>query len=131
MYVCFLTISCLSVHFGSSRILSTEQNVRTYQKKKKKNYTSDPVIHVRFGQKGVRLVEKTDKLNVGVFSVPMLFLFNLAQMCLKLCRYLTALVQSQTRDGRFGSKVGHFGPKWDKSGTFSDQISVLIPYITL
>ena len=28
------------------------------------------------------------------------------------------------RDGRFGSKVGQIGPKWDKSGTFSDQISV-------
>ena len=29
-----------------------------------------------------------------------------------------------TRDGRFGSKVGQIGPKWDKSGAFSDQISV-------
>ena len=28
------------------------------------------------------------------------------------------------RDGRFGSKVGQIGPSWDKSGTFSDQISV-------
>ena len=28
------------------------------------------------------------------------------------------------RDGRFGSKVGQIGPKWDKSGTFTDQISV-------
>ena len=28
------------------------------------------------------------------------------------------------RDGRFGSKVGMIGPKWDKSGAFSDQISV-------
>ena len=28
------------------------------------------------------------------------------------------------RDGRFGSKVGQIGLKWDKSGTFSDQISV-------
>jgi len=26
------------------------------------------------------------------------------------------------RDGRFGSKVGQSGPKWDKSGAFSDQI---------
>ena len=25
---------------------------------------------------------------------------------------------------RFGSKVGPIGPKWDKSGAFSDQISV-------
>ena len=24
----------------------------------------------------------------------------------------------------FSSKVGHIGPKWDKSGAFSDQISV-------
>ena len=28
------------------------------------------------------------------------------------------------RDGRFSSKVGQIGPKWDKSGDFSDQISV-------
>ena len=27
-------------------------------------------------------------------------------------------------DGRFGSKMGQFGPKLDKSGAFSDQISV-------
>ena len=27
------------------------------------------------------------------------------------------------RDGRFGSKVGQIGSKWDKSGTFSDQFS--------
>ena len=26
-----------------------------------------------------------------------------------------------SRDGRFGSKMGQIGPKWDKSGTFSDQ----------
>ena len=31
---------------------------------------------------------------------------------------------SQGRDGRFGSKVGQIGPKWNKSGAFSDQISV-------
>ena len=30
----------------------------------------------------------------------------------------------QGRDGRFGSKVGQIGPKRDKSGAFSDQISV-------
>ena len=29
-----------------------------------------------------------------------------------------------TRHGRFGSKVGQIGPKWDKAGAFSDQISV-------
>ena len=28
------------------------------------------------------------------------------------------------RDVRFGPKVGQIAPKWDKSGTFSDQISV-------
>ena len=28
------------------------------------------------------------------------------------------------RDARFGSKVGHIGPNWYKSGAFSDQISV-------
>ena len=35
--------------------------------------------------------------------------------------YLSILA---TRDGRFGSKVGQIGPKWDKFGAFSDQISV-------
>ena len=25
---------------------------------------------------------------------------------------------TDTRDDRFGSKVGQIGPKWDKSGTF-------------
>ena len=33
-------------------------------------------------------------------------------------------VSISVRDGRFGSKVGQIGPKWDKSGTFSDQTSV-------
>ena len=28
------------------------------------------------------------------------------------------------RDSRIGDKVGQIGPKWDKSMTFSDQISV-------
>ena len=28
------------------------------------------------------------------------------------------------RDARFGSKVGQMCPRWDKSGAFSDQISV-------
>ena len=31
---------------------------------------------------------------------------------------------TQTTDVKFGSKVGQIGSKWDKSGTFSDQISV-------
>ena len=30
----------------------------------------------------------------------------------------------EPRDDRFGSKVDQIGPKWDKSGAFSDQISV-------
>ena len=29
-----------------------------------------------------------------------------------------------SRDGRFVSKVGQIGPKWDKSGAFSDQTPV-------
>ena len=33
-------------------------------------------------------------------------------------------IDAYIRDGRFGSKVGQIGPKWDKSWTFSDQISV-------
>ena len=31
---------------------------------------------------------------------------------------------SGSRNGRFGSKVGQIGPKWDKSGAFSDHILV-------
>ena len=31
---------------------------------------------------------------------------------------------SWDRDARSGPKVGHINLKWDKSGTFSDQISV-------
>ena len=30
----------------------------------------------------------------------------------------------RSRGVRFGLKVGQIGPKWDKSGTFSDQILV-------
>ena len=30
----------------------------------------------------------------------------------------------QHKDDRFGPKVGQIGPKWDKSGKFSDQISI-------
>ena len=30
----------------------------------------------------------------------------------------------EARDVRFGFKVVQIGPKWDKSGTFSDHISV-------
>ena len=42
-------------------------------------------------------------------------------VCLgSLCDHLFSL----SRDGRFGSKLGKIGPKWDKSGAFSDQISV-------
>ena len=39
-------------------------------------------------------------------------------------RSVKLLLYNATRDGRFGSKVGQKSPKWDKSGTFSDQISV-------
>ena len=34
------------------------------------------------------------------------------------------MVKLLTMDGRFDSKVGQIGSKWDKSGAFSDQISV-------
>ena len=34
------------------------------------------------------------------------------------------ILTSVARDCRFGSKVGQIGPKWYKSETFSDQISV-------
>ena len=36
---------------------------------------------------------------------------------------MTHLLNVNTRVGRFGSKVGQIGPKWDKSGAFSDQKS--------
>ena len=36
--------------------------------------------------------------------------------CIRSCKSI--------RDRRFGYKVGQIRPKWDKSGTFSDQISV-------
>ena len=39
----------------------------------------------------------------------------------QVCQTLTT---PGDRDGRFVSKVGQIGPKWDKSGAFSDQISV-------
>ena len=37
---------------------------------------------------------------------------------------VAVIIKEGSRDGRFGSKVGQIGPKWDKSGAFSDQISV-------
>ena len=36
----------------------------------------------------------------------------------------TATISVKQRDVRFGSNVGHIGPKWEKSVTFSNQISV-------
>ena len=33
----------------------------------------------------------------------------------------------ESRDGRFGSKVGQIGPKWEKSGALSDQICAGAP----
>ena len=33
-------------------------------------------------------------------------------------------ISVELRDGRFGSKVGQIGPKWDKSWALSEQISV-------
>ena len=41
--------------------------------------------------------------------------------CLAWCSAFTSLfVLHEHRDGRFGSIVGQIGPKWDKSGAFSD-----------
>ena len=37
---------------------------------------------------------------------------------------LAELITPPARDGKFGSKVGQIGPKWDKFGAFSDHISV-------
>ena len=41
-----------------------------------------------------------------------------------LVRHQSTVMMVCVRDDRFGSKVGQLGPKWDKSGSFSDQISV-------
>ena len=47
-----------------------------------------------------------------------------------ICMWITLQFREESikmvdnRDGRFGSKVGQMCPKWDKSGAFSDQISV-------
>ena len=43
------------------------------------------------------------------------------------CSYRSSVeivIERQCWDGKFGPKVGQIGPKWDKSGTFPDQISV-------
>ena len=39
-------------------------------------------------------------------------------------RHQRALCSTGEKQGRFGYRVGQIGPKWDKSGTFVDQISV-------
>ena len=55
---------------------------------------------------------------------------KLARFCVetsvKVAKWRADLTSAITgdRDGRFGSKVGQIGPKWDKSGSISDQISV-------
>ena len=36
--------------------------------------------------------------------------------------------QCQTTVTRFGPKVGQIGPKWDKSGKFSDQIQYILAH---
>ena len=43
---------------------------------------------------------------------------------LLLAAFITLCAYCLHQDGRFGSKLGQIGPKWDKSGAFSDQISV-------
>ena len=50
---------------------------------------------------------------------------TMAGSCSKSQRGASQSAKSVTcRDGRFGSKVGQIGPKWDKSEAFSDQIPV-------
>ena len=58
-----------------------------------------------------------------------LLVSNVQVRCMKAANLLfkITLMRADTgdsRDGRFGSKVGQIGSKWDKSGAFSDQISV-------
>ena len=44
--------------------------------------------------------------------------------CPMLSALNTVIPSGLNKDCRFGSKVCQIGPKWDKSGAFSDQISV-------
>ena len=49
------------------------------------------------------------------------------------CSFTTIFLSQVTRlfrDGRFGSKVGQIVPKWNKSGAFSDQISMHLANLT-
>ena len=76
--------------------------------------------------------------NIILFHICFPFVFarlKRSQICPTCCKFgpfggnIWHLCRPQTvclhiRDGRFGSKVGQIGPKWDQSGAFSDQISV-------
>ena len=55
--------------------------------------------------------EQTRKSATARFSTR-----TLSSLAVALC--------TERRVVRFGSKVGQIGPKWEKSGAFSDQISV-------
>ena len=61
---------------------------------------------------------------------------NAQSKCLEfqLC-HVPIFVYSQKsvplRDGKFGPKVGQIGPKWDKTGKFSHQISVQLVSLSL
>ena len=59
----------------------------------------------------------------GVYHVPLMVMEGLGMTLVIYCPIII-IDCPRSRDGRFGSKVGQIGPKWDKSGAFSDQISV-------
>ena len=62
-----------------------------------------------------------------MFSFVHHFLFAPLLPSLYLCFSLLSLFaisSDSIRNVRFGLKVSHIGPKWDKSGAFSDQISL-------
>ena len=74
---------------------------------------------------------------IGVISLFTWLLGQLGEMLVSRCQIVDVLqthgceqqptlthITLAGRDGRFGFKVGQIGPKWDKSGAFSDEISV-------
>ena len=50
--------------------------------------------------------------------------FNTFQLKTNAGSKFSLNAQARTKKGRFDSKVGQIGSKWNKSGAFSDQISV-------
>ena len=64
-------------------------------------------------------VDTVSVYNICIFA-HWLFMYRFSYIAVSFSRNSC----SRNSDGRFGYKVGQIGPKWDKSGAFSDQISV-------